>query len=129
MRGDPAVALPVDATPDDRGEWLAALFDAHEDRLYCLARRLAASADDAHDLVQETFLRAAKSLRSVPTGPAKEEAWLVRVLVNIRRDQWRRMVVRRRSVAILRAGGTTGDSNLESALIAKQAVWGALDVL
>ena len=129
MRGGPAVALSVDGTPDDRGERLAALFDAHEDRLYRLARRLAASADDAHDLVQETFLRAAKSLRSVPTCPAKEEAWLVRVLVNIRRDEWRRAVVRRRSAAILGAGGTTGDSNIESALMAKHAVWGALDVL
>jgi RNA polymerase sigma factor (sigma-70 family) len=129
MRGDSAVALPVDATRDTRGERLVALFEAHEDRLYRLARRLAASADDAHDLVQETFLRAAKSLRSVPAGPAREEAWLVRVLVNIRRDQWRRSVVRRRSVALLGPEVTTGDSNLESALIAKRAVWGALDVL
>ena len=129
MRGDLAAALAADAAPDDRGERLAALFDAHEDRLYRLARRLAASADDAHDLVQETFLRAAKSLRSVPTSLAKEEAWLVRVLVNIRRDQWRRAAVRRRSDAILGTGETTGDSNLESALIAKRAVWAALDVL
>jgi RNA polymerase sigma-70 factor (ECF subfamily) len=129
MRGNPAIALRVAATPDHRAERLVALFEAHEDRLYRLARRLAASADDARDLVQETFLRAAKSLRTIPAGPAKEEAWLVRVLVNIRRDQWRKAVVRRRSVAILSAGGTTGDSNLESALIAKRAIWGALDVL
>ena len=130
MRADSAaVALPVEAAHDHRGERLAALFEAHEDRLYRLARRLVASADDAHDLVQETFLRAAKSLRSVPAGPAREEAWLVRVLVNIRRDQWRRAVVRRRSAAILGPGETTGDSNLESALIAKRAVWAALDVL
>jgi RNA polymerase sigma factor (sigma-70 family) len=129
MRGDPALALPVDAAPEIRGDRLAALFDAHEDRLYRLARRLAASADDAHDLVQETFLRAAKSLRSVPSGPAREEAWLVRVLVNIRRDQWRRDEVRRRSDAILGAGETIGDSDLESALSAKRAVWGALDIL
>jgi DNA-directed RNA polymerase specialized sigma24 family protein len=86
MSGEPAaVVSPVDATSDDRGERLAALFDAHEDRLYCLARRLAASGDDAGDLVQDTFLRAAQSLRSVPIGLGKEEAWLVRVVVNIRR--------------------------------------------
>jgi RNA polymerase sigma-70 factor (ECF subfamily) len=129
MSGDSAVALPVDATQDNRDDRLAALFEAHEDRLYRLARRLASSADDADDLVQETFLRAAKSLRSVPAGPAREEAWLVRVLINIQRDQWRRAVVRRRSAAILGAGETTVDSNLESALIAKRAVWAALDVL
>jgi RNA polymerase sigma-70 factor (ECF subfamily) len=129
MRANPAIALPVDAARDDRSDRLAALFDAHEDRLYRLARRLAASTDDANDLVQETFLRAAKSLRSVPTDPAKEEAWLIRVLVNIRRDEWRRAIVRRRSAAILGAGAATDDSNLESALIAKRAIWGALDVL
>jgi RNA polymerase sigma-70 factor (ECF subfamily) len=129
MRAHPAVALSVDGTPDDRGDRLAALFDAHEDRLYRLARRLASSADEADDLVQETFLRAAKSLRSVPAGSAKEEAWLVRVLVNIRRDEWRRAAVRRRSVAFLDGGGITDDSNLEAALIAKRAVWRALDAL
>ena len=129
MRGNPAVVLSVVEAPDDRGDRLAALFDAHEDRLYRLARRLAASADEADDLVQETFLRTAKSLRSVPLGPSREEAWLVRVLVNIRRDEWRRAAVRRRSLAIVGNGRSTDDSNLESALIAKRAVWGALDAL
>ena len=37
--------------PIDRRERLAALFDAHEDRLYRLARRLSASTDEANDLV------------------------------------------------------------------------------
>ena len=129
MSGDSAVALPVAGTRDNRGERLVALFEAHEDRLYRLARRLAASADDAHDLAQETFLRAAKSLRSVPAGPAREEAWLVRVLINIRRDQWRRAVIRRRSAAVLASDGLADGSNIEAALIAKRAVWSALDVL
>ena len=129
MRANPAVAVAVDGTLDDRRERLAALFDAHEDRLYRLARRLASSADDADDLVQETFLRAAKSLRSVPAGFAREEAWLVRVLVNIRRDEWRRAAVRRRSLALVDVATITDDSNLESALIAKRAVWAALDGL
>ena len=129
MRAHPAVAVAVDGPPDDRRDRLAALFDAHEDRLYRLARRLASSADAADDLVQETFLRAAKSLRSVPAGSVKEEAWLVRVLVNIRRDEWRKAAVRRRFVALLGAGRIADDSNLESALIARRAVWRALDAL
>jgi RNA polymerase sigma-70 factor (ECF subfamily) len=129
MSAAPAIALPVDTRCDDRSERLAALFDAHEDRVYRLARRLTASADDAHDLVQDTFLRAARFLRSVPTGLAKEEAWLVRVLINIRRDQWRRTAVRKRSAATLRGEPTTSPSTAESALIAKRAVWAALDVL
>jgi DNA-directed RNA polymerase specialized sigma24 family protein len=86
MNGLPmAHVLPV-ALPGNSAERLAALFDARYDRLYCLARRLVPSANDARDLVQETFLRAARSLASVPTGSTGEEAWLVRVLINIRRD-------------------------------------------
>jgi Sigma-70 region 2 len=47
-------ALPV-ALPDDQADRLSALFDAHHDRLYRLARRLVPSVDDALDLMQETF--------------------------------------------------------------------------
>src|SRR5438093_10359306 len=91
MASDAPVMLS--ANPADR---LAALFDAHHDRLYRLARRLAPNADDALDLVQETFLKAARSPTSIPLGLAGEEAWLVRVLINIRRDQWRKTAVRKR---------------------------------
>jgi RNA polymerase sigma-70 factor (ECF subfamily) len=130
MTADPALALPADPAGDGPRERLAALFDAHEDRLYRLARRLTGSADEARDLVQDTFFRAARSLEAVPTGTAeKEAAWLVRVLVNIRRDQWRRASVRARNAAMLRAGAAVYPSTLESALITKRAVWAALDVL
>jgi DNA-directed RNA polymerase specialized sigma24 family protein len=82
-----ARALPAVASGEP-AERLTALFDVHHARLYRLARRLAPSTDDALDLVQETFLRAAQFPKSVPVGATDEEAWLVRVLVNIRRDQW-----------------------------------------
>src|ERR1700679_175571 len=85
--------LPV-VLAGDQVERLASLFDAHYDRLYRFARRLSASADDSLDLLQETFLKAARNPKSVPVGAANEEAWLVRVLINIRRDQWRRKSVR-----------------------------------
>jgi DNA-directed RNA polymerase specialized sigma24 family protein len=45
---------------------LSALFDRHEERLYRLARRLTSTVDDALDLVQETFLKAARALESIP---------------------------------------------------------------
>jgi RNA polymerase sigma factor (sigma-70 family) len=122
MNGELAVVLPVEETTGDR---LAALFDAHEDRLYRLARRLVHQSDDARELVQETFLRAAKSLTRVPAGFSREEAWLVRVMINIQRDQWRKLAVRER--LILREGGAPADP--ESSLITKRAVWSALDAL
>ena len=56
------LAVPVGERSSDR---VAALFDAHHQRVYRLARRLTPTADDALDLVQETFLRAARSTKSV----------------------------------------------------------------
>jgi RNA polymerase sigma-70 factor (ECF subfamily) len=123
-----AAALPAD-TAADRGDRLAALFDAHYPRLYRLARRLVANADDAHDLVQETFLRAATARRRVPAGQAGEEAWLVRVLINLRRDQWRRTASRNRADARMHAAQPRQAPDQESALIARSAIWRALDVL
>jgi RNA polymerase sigma factor (sigma-70 family) len=122
-----ATVLPV-ALPDQRTDRLSALFDAHHDRLYRLARRLAPSVDDALDLVQETFLKAARSPTSIPAGLPAEEAWLVRVLVNIRRDQWRKSGVRRRHDPAL--GQPSGvDRGQEDAFVARATVWRALDTL
>jgi len=68
---------------------LAASFDAHGDRLFRLALRLGANREDSRDLVQETFVRAASSA-AFPTAPERAAAWLVRTLVNLRTDHWRR---------------------------------------
>jgi RNA polymerase sigma-70 factor (ECF subfamily) len=122
-----SAALPVSAvrSPSER---LAALFDAHYGRLYRLSRRLAPTIDDALDLVQETFLKAAKSVNSIPYGAASEEAWLVRVLVNIRRDQWRRKSIQDRNERAASSRATNSES-AEDGIIARTAVWAALDVL
>src|SRR5512140_55048 len=116
--------LPAVSAPAVR---LAELFDTHYERLYGLARRLAPSADHAQDLVQETFLRAARSLPSIPSSVAREEAWLVRVLVNIRRDEWRKEAVRNRHLAAAHADDVRHDN--EEALVARTTVWRALDTL
>ena len=111
---------------DDPRRRLAGLFDTHYDRLYRLARRLVSEKDEAGDLVQETFLRAARAPESVPFGIAShEEAWLVRVLINVRRDEWRKKEVRSRHNIL----STSHERNPESALLAKATVWQALDRL
>ena len=127
MNGVPAVSRLLGALPLSPTERLAALFDTHYQRLYRLARRLTANADDALDLVQETFLRAARFPSTVPVGFTAEEAWLVRVLINIRRDEWRRSEVRTRHQDMLASGGVATDQ--ESELIARTTVWKALDTL
>jgi RNA polymerase sigma-70 factor (ECF subfamily) len=94
-----AIAMPaaVDRPHEDPAARVGALFDAHHQRVFSLARRLSRSAEDARDLVQETFLRAARSPQSIPEGASREEAWLVRVLINVCRDGWRQSAVRRRA--------------------------------
>jgi RNA polymerase sigma-70 factor (ECF subfamily) len=110
---------------------LEALFDAHYSQLYRMARRLTPCADDALDLVQETFLRAARFPNSIPIGAQYEAAWLIRVLVNIRRDQWRRAAVRKRFSELSGSHAETErtSSGPEPALIARTILWKALDLL
>jgi RNA polymerase sigma-70 factor (ECF subfamily) len=120
------------ASASDPADRLSTLFDTHYGRLYRLARRLLPRRDDALDLVQETFLRAARSPDSVPVGTSNEEAWLVRVLVNIRRDQWRHAAVRDRFSRNTNLSGseTAGfGRDPEPAIIARTTVWKALDLL
>ena len=123
-----AMSATADRPADDRAARLGTLFDSHHQRLYRLARRLSRSAEDARDLVQDTFLRAARHASSVPEGASHEEAWLVRVLINLARDRWRQLAVRQRSATtIIHDSGDPSDT--ESALLARSIVWQALDRL
>jgi RNA polymerase sigma-70 factor (ECF subfamily) len=128
MNGLPVATVLPAALPASDSDRLAALFDAHYARLYRLARRLVPTADDALDLLQDTFLKAARTARSIPAGFADEEAWLVRVLINIRRDQWRKAAVRQRHFDETRRS-SPASKDTEAALIAHDAIWSALDVL
>ena len=123
-----SATLPAAAEGTDPAGRLGAMFDAHHQRLFRLARRLSPSADEARDLVQETFLRAARSPHSIPEG--NEEAWLVRVLVNIKRDEWRRTAAKKRIDPEGEAHAARAQpSDHETALIAKTTVWRALERL
>jgi RNA polymerase sigma-70 factor, ECF subfamily len=124
--------LPTDAAgtgSEAAADRLGTLFDLHHPRLFRLARRLSRDAEEARDLVQETFLRAARSPGSIPAGRAAE-AWLVRVLVNIQRDDWRRRSVQRRldpEGEAQAARPVAPDS--ETSFVAKTTIWRALEKL
>ena len=123
-----SATLPAATAGTDPAERLGAMFDAHHQRLFRLARRLSPGTEEARDLVQETFLRAARSEAAIP--PGKEEAWLVRVLVNIKRDDWRRTAAKKRIDPEGAAHAARAESSdHESALIAKTTVWRALEQL
>jgi RNA polymerase sigma factor (sigma-70 family) len=123
-----AIAMPAaaDRPAEDFPARLGALFDAHHQRLYRLARRMSGSSEDARDLVQETFLRAARSPGSIPVGMPNEEAWLVRVLVNICRDRWRRIAVQRKGLCSGELDRALQQCNPEPAMIARALVQRAL---
>lgn len=125
-----AVPMPVtfEGPAEDPAARIAALFDLHHHRLFKLACRLAGSVDDAHDVLQETFLRAARSPGSIPYGHSSEEAWLVRVLVNICRDRWRATAVRQQAIDHTVAQRAV-QRNPESAVLARAMVRHALQCL
>ena len=127
MTGEAALVVSSQRV-DDPSARLGELFDLHHQRLYRLARRLTADGEAARDVVQETFLRAARAPQRVPAGARHEEAWLVRVLVNVCRDRWRRASVRGRGLdaELLRP---TAPSDPETATAAKSVVWRALGAL
>ena len=110
---------------ETRSERVAELFEAHHERLYRLARRMSGSAEEARDLVQDTFVRAARTVNSVPAGERAEAAWLVRVLVNLCRDGWRQQARTRRGQATA-APPIEASAHPEAALIAHDTIWRAL---
>ncbi len=59
--------------------------------LYRTARRLAAQAADAEDLVHDTYVKAFQAYRTVDLpDDASCRAWLFRIMININRDHYRR---------------------------------------
>ena len=81
-------------------EAVGQIFDEHHARLYRLALRLTWGADEARDLVQETFLRAIEHGR-MPDDANATERWLVRILVNLCRDRARKSAVRREHASVV----------------------------
>ena len=125
---DRPLAEARDQPEDGAAVRVGALFDAHHQRIYVMARRLTRGSEDARDVVQETFLRAARSPHSIPHGASNEEAWLVRVLINICRDRWRHAEVRTRAVLAGHVRAAEASSP-EPGLLARAMVREALERL
>ena len=109
-------------TPLDR---LGRLYDSQHQRIYRLARRLTRDPEEARDLLQETFLRAARRAHALPESRAAAEAWLVRTTVNLCRDLGRRRAVRVRDQHKLEPPAPFGP-NPETATVARASVEAAL---
>ncbi|MBP7149499.1 MAG: sigma-70 family RNA polymerase sigma factor [Acidobacteria bacterium] len=106
---------------------LAELFERSRARLFRLALRMSRDREEALDLVQEVFVRAAQRIERIPGDAAHAEAWLARTLVNLCRDRWRRSRVRGRTLPL--AGCEPAAPPPEERLAAQAQVREALALL
>jgi RNA polymerase sigma-70 factor (ECF subfamily) len=60
---------------------LGELLGRHQKLLYCVARRYTANTEEAHDLVQETMLRAIRNIRRF-RGESRFVTWLNSIVIN-----------------------------------------------
>lgn len=92
-RAEPAAPQPAEAVSFQdqqtlvqlrRGNWSAmeALIARYQDRLYATVFRMVNHADDAADLVQETFVRAMQNVARFE-GKSTLYTWLFRIAVNL----------------------------------------------
>jgi RNA polymerase sigma-70 factor (ECF subfamily) len=81
------------AIPGGEGR-LEQLYDRFSARLFRFALRLSRDDAEARDYVHDAYVRAARDLRRVPLADSEAMAWLIRVVVNLARDRYRRAVVR-----------------------------------
>ena len=65
------------------------IFESYQERIYNCIYRLVGNPEEAHDLTQETFLRAYAGLPKID-GELKVGPWLYRIATNLCMDQLRR---------------------------------------
>lgn len=74
----------------DWNEWITALYDKKYKRLYRVAYRLTGNSETAKELAQDTFLWAVLRREDLLVHP-KPEAWLTRTLINLVKNENRRL--------------------------------------
>jgi len=89
-----AVPTSRSAVPD-ADEVVTAAYEAYQRELFSFLARAARDDADAEDLLQETFIRLAREVRSGRT-PEQVRAWLYRVAANLLASTFRRRSVARR---------------------------------
>ena len=75
-------------------ERLEQLYDRFSARLFRFALRVSRDDGEARDYVHDAYLRAARDIGRVPQADSEAMAWLIRVVVNLARDRYRRTLVR-----------------------------------
>ena len=82
----------------------------HHGEIYRYLRRVTGRTGDADDLSQETFLRAFRAYRSLPSD-ANARAWLFTIATNLSRNHFRDQKRRRLAYAAVSATATEADGS------------------
>jgi RNA polymerase sigma-70 factor (ECF subfamily) len=77
--------------------WLQRLFEEHRERVYRIGLRFTQDPEEARDILQETFVRAFRSLHNF-RGDSQVSTWLTRITINVclnfRRDRRQERLLR-----------------------------------
>jgi RNA polymerase sigma-70 factor (ECF subfamily) len=97
MRSDEDLMAAV-ASGDETA--LTALIDRYAARVHAYLLRHSNSREDADDLLQETWVRVARSARSFDTA-RRFRSWIYGIATNLARDLFRRRMTRERALRTL----------------------------
>lgn len=107
-------------SPPKPTEQLGELFQNYQDSLFNMIARLIGSYDEAHDVLQETFLRALQGWGHF-RGQAEPRTWLYRIAVNCSYTHLKKAQGRTRSVNWeLTAVPTASQAQTEQALVEEE---------
>jgi RNA polymerase sigma-70 factor (ECF subfamily) len=84
------------------GDRFETVVSAHHGEIFRYLQRVIGRADDADDLSQETFLRAYRAYRSLPSD-ANVRAWLFSIATNLAKNHFRGESRRRQAYSEVRA--------------------------
>jgi RNA polymerase sigma-70 factor (ECF subfamily) len=104
------------------------LYEAHVDRVYRLAYRLAGDDDLARDYTQETFIRAFERLREF-RGEARLSTWLHAIALSVALNGLRQVKRLRRYEASLEDGQDVAGTAREAEPDLKRRLAAAIDAL
>lgn len=95
----------------DRNKWISSLYETQYTKMYQVGYRLTGDAELTLDLIQQTFLLALFRSEDL-AGHPKQEAWLMKTLTNLIRNEQRRL--RSRDIPLDSLGAMAAPAERES---------------
>ncbi len=96
--GKTADSLLVERALDGEQNAFRELYDRYQQKIYALVGSMVGPGDEVHDVVQEAFVRAFRSLKSFK-GRSSFYTWLYRIAINATTDHRRRQARQRQQLS------------------------------